>query len=305
MKPILKAHLAVFGANFIYGLNYSIAKGLMPNHFSPPSIIFIRVLVSGGLFFLLSRFYIGEKIARKDLFRLACCGLFGVAVNQLFFFEGLNLTTQLNASILMTSNPIIVFLLAMLLKIEYPSKLRLTGIMLGAAGAVLLLSYGKRLELGAPNILLGNAFVLLNATSYAVYLLLVKPLMKKYHPLTVISWVFAFGSLFVFPVTASEAWHIQWRILPVSALLSLGFVVIFTTFFAYLLNVVGLKSLRSSTVSFYLYCQPVVAALVNVFAGEELFTWEKGIAFMLICLGVFLVSKPALPKKPRSAQNYS
>ena len=105
--------MALFGANLIYGASYTVAKEAMPEYILPFAFILIRVTSSVLLFWLIWTSLIRERIARADLLRLAACGLFGVAINQMLFFKGLSITTPINAAIIMTSNPVVVMLFSL------------------------------------------------------------------------------------------------------------------------------------------------------------------------------------------------
>ena len=185
----LKAHFALLGANIIYGANYLIAKGVMPNKIGPSAFIFVRVLGAILLFWLLKT-TIKEQIEKKDYPRLLLCGLLGVATNQLLFFHGLNLTSPIDASIIITSIPVMVLIFSAIILKEKITSNKILGLIIGGIGAVLLISYGNKS--GGTSSILGNLFIFLNACSYGLYLVIVKPLMKKYNSLTVISWVFLF-----------------------------------------------------------------------------------------------------------------
>ena len=196
IKNTTKAHLALLGANLIYGANYIIAKGVMPDKIGPSAFVFLRILGAGLLFWFVKSF-IKVKIDKKDLGILALCGLLGVATNQLLFFHGLNLTSPIDASIIITSIPVMVFVFSALILKEKITTNKLIGLSIGGIGAVLLVWYGK--SSGGTSSLLGNAFIFINACSYALYLVFVKPLMAKYNPITIISWVFLFGFIWMFP----------------------------------------------------------------------------------------------------------
>lgn len=290
-SKLLKAHAALLAVAVIYGLNYSIAKDVMPEYVLPRGFILIRALGATFLFHLVAFFRESENIKRKDLWRFALAGFFGVAANQLLFFEGLNLTTPINASVIMTTNPIIVLLLSALI-LKVPIKpVRIAGIVLGLAGAIFLISRGKDLtgifDRGKS---LGNLLVFLNAASYGAYLIVVKPLMSKYKALTVIRWVFTIGLLYVIPFGYSQLKEVQWADLPVIISFEIAYVVIFTTFFAYLLNVYALKIVSSTTVSFYIYLQPLVATLAAIAMGKDQLTMVAVISAAMIFSGVYLVS---------------
>ena len=289
MNKRLLAHIALFAANLIYGINYTVAKDVMPDFIEPLGFIFLRASGALLLFWLCYRLFFYQKIARNDMLKLMLCGLFGVAINQMLFFEGLNLTTPINAAVIMVTNPILVLIMGALLAAERITKRKMLGIALGATGAISLITYGGAVELN-PNHFWGNIMVLINAASYGVYLVMVKPLMEKYKPITVISWVFLFGFLFVIPFGWTDFQSIQWSQMPSDVLYKVAFVVMGTTFMAYLLNIYGLKTLNPSTVSTYIYLQPVLASMVAILAGSDSLSPIKIMAALIIFGGVYLVS---------------
>ncbi|PCJ88784.1 MAG: EamA family transporter [Flavobacteriales bacterium] len=291
MPKHLKTHAALLLANLIYGLNYLVAKDVMPDYVQPFGFIFLRVVGASVIFWLIGSFFISEKVEKKDFFRLALCGLFGVATNQLLFFKGLNITTEINASIIMTTNPILVLIAASFLLKEKITGNKIAGILIGLIGAVTLLTVKDDFQFGSDTVW-GDFLVLLNATSYGIYLVIAKPLVNKYHPLTVVKWVYAFGLVFVLPVGFGEASQINWESFTPIIWVDVLYVVIFTTIIAYFLNIFALKKLSPSVVSTYLYLQPVFAASLAVSFGRDELTWIKIISAILICLGVFLVSRP-------------
>jgi len=289
LNKILKAHISLLIANLIYALNFTIAKDVMPNFILPSAFILLRVI--GALFLFSFSYFIFffQKIEFKDILRFAICGLFGVAINQLFFFEGLNLTTPINAAIVMTTNPILVMLLSFIIVKEAISFRKILGITLGFVGASTLILSDGAIDLSSNNST-GNLFVFINATSYGLYLVIVKPLLNKYHPLTVLFYVFAFGLLFVLPFGYNDLTIVKWGTIPVNIYLEIIFVVVCTTFIAYLLNSSALKTLTASTVSIYIYLQPILASLFAIFLGADFLDEKKIIASVLIFSGVYLVS---------------
>ena len=289
MNKTLTAHISLLIANLIYALNFTIAKDVMPNFILPSAFILLRVM--GALFLFSFSYFIFffQKIELKDILRFAICGLFGVAINQLFFFEGLNLTTPINAAIVMTTNPILVMLLSFIIVKEAISFRKILGITLGFVGASTLILSDGAIDLSSNNST-GNLFVFINATSYGLYLVIVKPLLNKYHPLTVLFYVFAFGLLFVLPFGYDDLTIVKWGTIPVNIYLEIIFVVVCTTFIAYLLNSSALKTLTASTVSIYIYLQPILASLFAIFLGADFLDEKKIIASVLIFSGVYLVS---------------
>ncbi len=290
MKKIILAHIALIFANLIYAINFTLAKDVMPEYIMPSGFILLRVSSAVFLFSIVYFLFIREKIKKKDLVRLAVCGLFGVAVNQLFFFEGLNLTSPINASIIMTTNPIIVLVISFIFLKDKITGYKLFGVLLGIFGAWNLILNSNNMSFSSGSGL-GDIFVLINATSYGLYLVLVKPLMSKYNPITILFIVFSFGLIFVFPFGYNELSLVDWTEIPNNIWFEIGFVVLFTTFFAYLLNAFALKNVSPNTVSIYIYLQPVLASFFAIYWGSDELKEDKIIAALLIFAGVYLVSK--------------
>ncbi|MEN8250150.1 MAG: DMT family transporter [Bacteroidota bacterium] len=273
----------------IYGANYSIAKVVMPLYIGPFGVIFIRVIVGTAIYWFIASLTTKEKIKRKrEYMQLAGLSLFGVAINQLMFFKGLSYTTPITASVIMTSSPIVVLVVSYFILKERITANKLIGIALGAIGAVLLI--GIEGFSFSSETFIGNLFILINATSFSIYLVLVKPLMYRYKAITIIKWVFLFGSLFVIPFGFNEFIEIEWATLPYDAWLSLGYIIIATTFIAYLLNTWALNYVSPSVVGYYIYLQPVFSTFIAItFRGDKL-TLNEILYSALIFIGVYLVS---------------
>lgn len=284
----LRAHVYLFIVNLFYGAGFTVSKMVMPEFIKPFGFIFIRVSITTALFFLLHRFWINEKVEKKDFLLMAVCGLFGVVVNQEMFFMGLSITTPINAALIMIMTPILVFVISFFLAHEKATWQKIAGILLGAAGALIIIS-GKGFSFSGQTVL-GDLFILINATSYAVYLVIVRPLMKKYHPLTVITWVFAFGLIPVTVFGFNQFNQIDWSSFTPQAWLGVAFIVICTTFFAYLLNILALREVHSSVVGAYIYLQPVLATIISVSLGKDQITFQKILSALLIFSGVYMVS---------------
>ncbi len=288
--------MSVLSANLIYGANYSIAKEVMPEFIKPFGFIVIRVLVSAMIFWLVGLFIRDKKVESRDLVRLFFCALFGVAINQLLFFKGLDLTTPINASLMMTTNPIMVMIAASFLIRETITFRKIGGILIGITGATLLLVWGKEFSIYDASVL-GDTFVLINSLSFGIFLIIVKPLMQKYNTLTVMKWVFLFGSILVLPFGYSEFTEIKWETFTTTIWLATLYVVIGVTSLAYILNVYALKNLSPSSVSVYIYLQPLFATLFAIFLGKDHLNMMHLAAAALIFLGVWLVTSGKMPAR--------
>lgn len=284
-------HLALFIVNAIYGFNFVIAKDVMPEYIKPFGFILIRVIGAVSLFWIILILTGIQKIEKKDFLRLAAGGIFGVAANQLLFFAGLNLSSPINGSILMTATPITILAIAVIFTKEKITIWRGVGIVIGAIGAIVLVISSKGDFDTSSEKMLGNIFILINAFSYAIYMIIIKPLMKKYNPLTVITWVFTFGLLFVLPFGYNQFTEVHWQSFGFDIWWKVVFVIVGVTFITYLFNVYALKYLDSSVVGIYIYVQPIIATLHSIILQVDYLNTTLVICSIMIFLGVYLVSR--------------
>ena len=290
MNDQLKAHGALVSAGLIFGANYIISKNLMPHYCSPYQIMFFRMIGATAIFFLLQKFYTPEKVEKKDLLKIAICSLFGIGLNQMLFFIGLNKTTAINAAIIHACSPVIVLLFSFLIIKEVISFHKILGIILGISGAFIMILYKKNMSF-ASTTMIGDLLIFVNIVSYSLYLVLVKPLMHKYKPLTVMKWIFVFGSMFVLPVTSYSMFQMNWAGMDSYAWVSILYIIIATTVIAYLLTIYSLQHVNATVVGFYIYLQPIFATIIALIIGTEILTTEKILSATLIFVGVYLVSK--------------
>ncbi len=288
------ALLAATAAATIYGVNHTIAKDLMPQIIKPYGFILLRVSVAGILFWITSLFLPREKIETRDWGRILACAFFGMVLNMLAFFKGLSLSTPINSSVVITLVPVLLLILSALFLKEKITLLKSVGIGLGLIGALVLIIFGIKTQPNAPNIPLGNVFFIVNAVSYSVYLIMVKPLTSKYSSVTLMKWFFLFATLINLPVGISQFTQVAWQELPLNIVGQLAFVVIGTTYFTYLFNIFALKHLRPSTIGAFIYLQPVIATLFAVLVGADKLTSLRITAAILIFTGVYLSTR-----KPR------
>ncbi|WP_411029132.1 DMT family transporter [Spongiimicrobium sp. 3-5] len=289
------AIMAAIGATTIYGLNHTIAKGVMPMYVKPYGFILLRVTGAAILFWGISFFGPKEVIERKDWGRVLVCSILGMAINMLAFFKGLELSTPINSAVLITISPIIVVVLSALFIKEKITLQKASGVLLGFIGALVLVLFGAEARIDAPNIPLGNALFIVNAASYGAYLILVKKLIEKYHPFTLMKWMFTLGILINLPVAFSEFSEIVWQDLPNEIIFAILFVIIGTTFFTYLFNIFALTQLKASSLSAFIYLQPLLGIIFALATGKDSLSMVKILAALLVLFGVYLASKRPKP----------
>jgi drug/metabolite transporter (DMT)-like permease len=284
------ALIAATMVSLIYGVSFTIAKDVMPTYVKPFGFILLRVFGATILFWLISFFGPTEKIQLKDFPRIIAAAFFGVALNMLTFFKGLSFTSPISAAVIMVTTPIIVLILSAIIMKEKMIKRKIFGILLGLFGTGFLILYGRSIG-NAANAPLGNLLVFINAVSYAFYLIIVKNLMDKYNAFTFVKWIYTFGLLMVLPFGWSEYQEIQWATIPTYILREIVFVVLFTTFFTYLFNLVSMRELKPTTVAVFIYLQPLFATIFAISLGKDELTLVKIVSAVLIFVGVYLVTQ--------------
>lgn len=285
----MKAHLGLVGTNLFFAINYSVIKYFTQNHYAGPfGINIIRLGVSLVLFWSLFLFKHPEKkIENKDIPAFLLCALTAIALNQMLFIKGLAFTFPIHAALLTLITPILITIIAARVLREKITIAKSFGLLLGALGAILLIT-NREISLPGENAVLGDILVILSAVTYTFYFILVKPLMNKYSPVQVIRWVFTFGFLMTLPFCFQEFANITWEIFTFKDWFFLFLIVIPGTFLAYVFNVYGIQKLSASKAGAYIYSQPVFAvAIAMVFLKEEL-SFVKVISAFLIFAGVYL-----------------
>ncbi|MEO0472760.1 MAG: DMT family transporter [Bacteroidota bacterium] len=288
-SSLIFAHIALSLVAVFYALNYFLAKGVF-SYIPPLGVLVFRNVFAFLIFFLICRVWIKEKIqSRKDWGRLLGCAVFGSILNQIFFYTGLDQTIEVNAAVLMITTPLFVFLLAVLMKTESIKLRQIVGLAISFGGAALLSLSGRSLEMGSDT-LIGDLLVLVNAASYGMYLVLVRPLVLKYHPLTVVCWLFFFSAIVHSLLGFPDLLTVSWEQIPVQVWWSIVYIILFATVGTYGLNAFGLQRLPSSAVGIYIYLQPVLVTAFGVLFFGKNISLLSLVYMLLVMLGVALVA---------------
>lgn len=287
-KEEFKIHLALLSVAFLYGANYNIAKQITPEPIAPFALVIIRVVLSTVLFWIAGIFIKSAPIPKKILGSLVIASIFGTAGTQMMFLKGLSLTSPINASVIMTLTPVMVFIISAIFLGEHLNRFKIAGILLGISGAFFLVG-GQNFQFSGVNTI-GDIIIFFNTTVFAIYLVLIKKFMIKYPPITIVKWVFLLGCPMVIPFGLEDFLNINWSTLSTSTWVSTAYVAIGATFLVYLLNTIALSKVNASLVGFYIYLQPVIATCIAIlFLGETL-SLEKIFFSIMIFSGVGLIS---------------
>jgi len=285
------ALIAVSIATLIYGVTYTIAKDVMPNYIKPYGFILLRVSSATLIFWTAGLFIKQQKIEKSDYKKILIASFFGITINMLAFFKGLSLTSPISASVMMVTSPIMVLIFSSILIRKPIGKQRVLGVFIGLVGALFLITLGNSSTENSTNSAFGNFLVFLNAASYGLYLVLAKDLVKKYNPIVFIKWLYLFGLIFVIPFGYNELTAVIWEEIPTNIYWNISFVLLFTTCITYLFNLYGLSKLKPTTVSVFIYLQPVIATIYALIVGSDSINLIQLCATLLIFFGVYLVTK--------------
>lgn len=286
----VKAHFALLAAASMWGLMSPVGKAAIEAGVSALTLANMRMIGAAVCFWITSLFVKQEKVSSKDLLMMFFASLMSITFNQGCFTFGLSLTSPVNASIVTTTMPIVTMVLAAVFLKEPVTPMKVSGIFLGSAGALVLIMSSRGGSAQEGNIL-GDALCLLSQCSFACYLTIFKKLIGRYSVFTLMKWMFMYAAICFIPFSYADFSRMDVMAFPLEVWLQVGYVVLFGTYFAYILMVVGQKTLRPTVVSMYNYMQPVVGSSAAVFMGLATFGWIKALAAALIFSGVYLVTQ--------------
>ena len=304
-RPLI-AHLSMFGACAIWGLMAPLGKDAMTHGLDGLTMVSMRV--AGGMFLfwvtsLLMRLFksrtpntnnpspVKEHVPVRD--RLMFCGaaLFGLVFNQCCYTIGLSLTSPINASIVTTSMPIFAMILAAVILKEPITGKKALGVLMGCSGALILILTSAAATTDKVGDIRGDLLCLGAQFSFALYLSLFNPLIRRYSVFTINRWMFLWATIIVIPLTMTHLLSLRWSAVTVSAWWEAAYVVVFGTFIGYILTMIGQRTLRPTVVSIYNYVQPIVSVTVSIFTGIGIFRWSQALAVILVFVGVWQVTK--------------
>ena len=298
----MKGHILIMLANILFGASMPVFKYLLTADVPPEAITIMRAIFACMMFWLVSFFMPKEKVLPKDLCLLFVCALCGVGINQWLFVIGLKNSSPVNASIIATAVPIFVLLLAALVLKEPITAKKSLGVFLGVSGGLLLVFNSTQTTSGT-NSLWGDMLMLLNQLMYSVYLVLSKPLSRRYSSVIMMKWMFLFSTLALAPFCLQYMQYVPMfhrETFNVSQLYALLYLLFGATFVSFMLIPMALKQIRPTTVSMYNYVQPIIASAIAVAVGQDTFSMQKLLSAALVFVGVYLVTQS---KKRKDIEN--
>lgn len=285
------AHLNMFGACAGWGLMAPVGKEAMLHGVSGLSMVTFRVVGACLLFWLASLFAKKEHVPLRDKFMFAGAAVFGLLLNQCCYTLGLSFTSPINASIVTTSMPIFAMLLSALILKEPITGKKALGVLMGCSGALMLILTSASHVSDKVGDIRGDLLCLFAQFSFALYLSLFNPLIRRYNVFTINRYMFTWATIMLLPFTFGETMATVTSHLSMNTWLEVAYVVGIGTFFCYILTMVGQRNLRPTVVSVYNYVQPIVSVLASLLMGVGVFKPTHALAVVLVFTGVWLVTK--------------
>ena len=286
-----KGHLSIAAAYTIFGLNLVFCKDIANSGTISPYVLFtLRAIGASALFGLLSLFMPKEKVERGDCLKIAAASLVGLFIPQMTFLMAITMTSAIDTAIIGTLGPIFTMFFAFLFLKEPITGKKAGGVALSFAGILFLIFNSVQEGGAAATSPWGVVLLLVNSISFSLYLGLFRPLISKYSVVTFMKWSFLFSLLVSLPLSGKELFTTHYAAIPVDVRWEIGYLIFFATFVAYFLIPYGQKFIRPTLVSMYSYIQPIIAAIVSIWAGVDTLTWQKVLASALVVGGVVLVS---------------
>ncbi|MCR5070027.1 MAG: DMT family transporter [Prevotella sp.] len=285
------AHLSMFMACAFWGLMAPLGKDAMTHGLDGISMVTFRVVGGACLFWITSLFTEKRHVPLRDKLMFAGAGLFGLVLNQCCYTIGLSITSPVNASIVTTSMPIFAMILSAIILKEPLTGKKAIGVLMGCSGALILILTSAAAVSDKVGDIRGDLLCLGAQFSFALYLSLFNPLIKRYDVFTINKWMFLWASLMILPFTSVHMAGIEWGSVPVRTWVEAGYVVLFGTYLGYILTMIGQRTLRPTVVSVYNYVQPIVSVSASIVLGISMLQWSQALAVLLVFLGVWLVNK--------------
>lgn len=288
----IAAHSSLLIANIIFGLGVPITKLLLDNWVSPMAWMATRCIGAAIIFWVISLFTPKEKVPIKDLFIIMIGGLIGFLVSQTFTAWAIDFSTPTYVSLIGTLTPVMTMICAALFIGERVSAKGITGVIIGIVGAMLMVVMNWQGGTG-KNDVVGIGFALLSLLTWSIYLIITRHVSAKYSAVTQMKWIFLVSTVAILPFSWGDLMHStlyssawQW-----SGVLEMAYIVVLATVVGFFAIPFASRYLKATTVSVYTNLQPIVASFVAIILGQDVLTWDKPVALVLVLLSAYMVSK--------------
>lgn len=270
----------------IWGFNVPLVK-LVEGYLGPLAISILRFGIA-GLIFLVLTWATEHTLAIKwqHLGLIVACALSGIALNQVFFVYALENTTSSEVSLLMASTATFATLTAWLLGFDKIRRNFWFSLPVSVSGVALIVLTQPGVKLGGT--WFGVVLALCMAASWAVYTVLLRPLMQYYSAIKISAYVSLIGIVALLPFSINQLDPQKFAAVPAGDWIILLFCTLGAVVFTNILWYTGIKRLGSARTAFYSYFQPFVGVVAAwLILGESLVIWQL-IGGVLIVLGLLI-----------------
>ena len=294
-KNSFAGHSAIIVANTLFGLGVPVSKLLLDKWVTPMGYMASRSFFAALIFWVIAMFMPKEKVERRDLIIILLGGVMGFVISQTLTAWALVYTTPTYYSVVAALVPVIVMLLAALFIGEKITLLKFIGVVVGITGTLLMfLKVGDNGS--GRNDMLGIMLTFLSAVTWGLYLIITRKVSDKYTPVTQMKWVFLISAVITVPwaLFGDGLGPLYSSAVELSGVLEMAFIVVCCTVLGYFLIPYAMKYIGATTVSVYTNLQTIVASFVAIIIGQDILTWDKPVALVLVLLSAYIVNVAAV-----------
>jgi len=277
--------------SIVWGLNFTAIKGAV-SEFQPLTFNTIRFAISS--LFLLGLLWLRERsirVHRKDLARFVLLAIIGNTAYQMFFINGIALTTATNSALILATTPIFIILFGALLNVEKVTSRIVQGVILSFIGVVMIvLGTGNSLTFSNQS-LLGDLLIVANPICWSIYTVLSKPMLKEYSPLKLTAVTMAIGAVPLVLVGIPSLGTQNWAEISTSSWVGLGFSAFLAIGLGYVIWYTGVSRIGSAKTSLYDNLVTVFAVASAWIILSESMTWIQILGAVLVFGSLYLVRR--------------
>ncbi len=284
MEKEIQGYILMTLVAFLWGIGYTAVKILL-QVMDPFSLGAARFAVS-LIFFVPITIIYWKRIERRDFLILLIMGITGITLYQVFYNSGAVGVSAGLGSILVSTEPIFIYLISIAFLEENLKFSKIAGIFLSFAGIILIFFRDVFSYTGLISIIL----IILASISWSIYTVFSKNIIDKYGAMfatslsSILGTIFLMPYLILIPAEVNRFVLIDW--------FSLLFLVVFTTIVAFYLNFKGIQILSPSRASVFYYLAPVFTIISAYFLIHEIISLTTIVGGILVILGVAIVNLP-------------
>ena len=283
--------LMLIAMSIVWGLNFTAIKGAV-SEFQPLTFNTIRFAISS--LFLLGLLWLRERsirVHRKDLARFVLLAIIGNTAYQMFFINGIALTTATNSALILATTPIFIILFGAFLNVEKVTSRIVQGVILSFIGVVMIvLGTGNSLTFSNQS-LLGDLLIVANPICWSIYTVLSKPMLKEYSPLKLTAVTMAIGAAPLVLVGIPSLGTQNWAEISTSSWVGLGFSAFLAIGLGYVIWYTGVSRIGSAKTSLYDNLVTVFAVASAWIILSESMTWIQILGAVLVFASLYLVRR--------------